>query len=411
MKKDKSKYIKKPNIFMYFLFRSISKLVSKFMFNLKFKRNEIRNLKGPYVVIANHESFIDFINLVVCNKHRMTFVVSKSFFNSMKINPLIKACGTIPKQQFQTSITDLKNMKHVIDDNRPLAFYPAGLMSDNGIATYIPKGTGKLLKWLNCDVYLAKTEGSYLTNPKWGKCGFRKGRITLDVYKLLSKDALNDFSADSLQKFVEDKLYYNAYDDQENNMIEYKKGDNIEGLENVLFKCLKCNHEFTHKIINKNVMVCNNCNNMAVADKFGFLNKVEDDDIVIKKVSDWSNKLENDLYQEISNNENYIIKDHAKIQMINFKKHQFKDVGECIISLGKEGFKLNGSLNNQPFNETISTKEFIVLPFKPGKYFEIQHGMDIYRILLDNPNQTSKWMLVLKSFYKLHHKEKETVKN
>ena len=158
-------------------------------------------------------------------------------------------------------------------------------------------------------------------------------------------------------------------------------------------------------------MVCNNCNNMAVADKFGFLNKVEDDDIVIKKVSDWSKKLENDLCQEISNNENYIIKDHAKIQMINFKKHQFKDVGECIISLSKEGFKLNGSLNNQPFNETISTKEFIVLPFKPGKYFEIQHGMDIYRILLDNPNQTSKWMLVLKSFYKLHHKEKETVKN
>lgn len=409
MKKEKSKYIKKPNRIVYFLFRSISRFVSKFIFNLTFKRNEIKNLKGPFVVIANHESFIDFINLVVSNNHRMTFVVSYSFFNSMKIHPLIKACGTIPKQQFQTSITDLKNMKHIIDDNRPLVIYPAGLMPDNGISTFIPKGTGKLLKWLNCDIYFAKTEGSYLTNPKWGKCGFRKGEITLDIYKILSKENLEAYDTDSLQRMIEQKLFFDSYKEQENNMIEYKKGDNIIGLENVLFKCLKCNKEFTHKIINKNQMVCCNCNNMAVADKFGFLHKVEDDDIVLKHISDWALKLENDIYQEILNNDNYEIKDHAKIQMINFKKHQFKDAGQCDISLSKEGFKLNGTLNNEKFNKIISTKEFNILPFKPGKYFEIQYGKDIYRILLDNPTHTNKWILVLKSFYKIHHKEKETV--
>lgn len=409
MKKEKANRIKKPNAFMYFLFKSISLFVSKFMFNLKIKRNEIKYNKGPFVVIANHESFIDFINLVVCNKHRMTFVVSNSFYNSMKIHPLIKACCPIPKQQFQTSITDLKNMKHVIDSNRPLAIYPAGLMSDNGISTYIPKGTGKLLKWLNCDVYLAKTEGSYLTNPKWGRCGFRKGKITLDIFKLISKDELSSYSNESLQELVEEKLYYNAYEDQEINMIEYKKGDNIEGLENVLFKCLKCDCEFTHKILNKNVMVCSKCNNMVVADKYGFLNKVEDDDIVLKKVSDWSLKIENDIFQEILLDEEFIIKDSAKIQMINFKKHQFVDVGKCNISLSRKGFELKGTLNGEVFAETISTKEFIVLPFSPGKHFEIQKGSNIYRIILSNPSHVSKWMIVLKNLYKIHHMQKETV--
>jgi len=73
----------------------------------------------------------------------------------MSINPILKKCGVIPKQQFQTAMEDLKKMKAVIDNNMPLVIYPAGLMSEDGIATKIPKGTGKLLKWFNCDVYVA----------------------------------------------------------------------------------------------------------------------------------------------------------------------------------------------------------------------------------------------------------------
>ena len=411
MAKKKNKSFKKPNIFFYYLLWFISFLASKFVFNLKIKRNEIKKEKGPFVVIANHESFIDFFNLILASKRRMTFVVSNSFYNSLKIHPLIKTCRPIPKQQFQTSMQDLKTMKKVIDHNRPLALYPAGLMPDNGISTFIPKGTGKLLKWLNCDVYFAKTEGSYLTNPKWGKCGFRKGRITLDIYKILSKEDVKNQNDDELQQIVEQTLDYNSYNEQEVNMIPYKKGDNIEGLENVLFRCLKCNKEYTHKIINKNTMVCNNCNNSVIADKYGFLNKLNENDIVIKKVSDWSTKIENEIYNEILSDENYIIEDNAIIKMINYKKHAFEEVGTCHISLSREGFIINGTLNNSPFNKTLSTKEFVVLPFTPGRHFEIQEGLTIYRIVLNNSNSVCKWILVLKSLHKIHHMNKELSKN
>ena len=32
------------------------------------------------------------------------------------------------------------------------------------------------------------------------------------------------------------ELYFNSYDNQETNMVKFKKGDNIEGIENVLYK-------------------------------------------------------------------------------------------------------------------------------------------------------------------------------
>ena len=93
---------KKPNFFIYGIFYFVSKIISKTKFNLQIKRNEIKNKKGPYVIIANHESQIDFINLAASTSKRLTFVISNSFYNSLKVNPFLKACRVIPKQQFQT---------------------------------------------------------------------------------------------------------------------------------------------------------------------------------------------------------------------------------------------------------------------------------------------------------------------
>ena len=77
--------------------------------------------------------------------------------------------GVIPKQQFQTTVTDMKNMKAVVEAGQPLVIYPAGLMCEDGLSTPVPKATYKFLKWMNVDVYMARTEGSYFVMPKWSK--------------------------------------------------------------------------------------------------------------------------------------------------------------------------------------------------------------------------------------------------
>ena len=159
MKKTKNRF-QKPNIIIYGILLAVCKLIAKFKFNLKIEKNEIKKLKGSYVVIANHESSIDFINMVCATNRRLSFVISNSFYQSLKIHWLIKQAGVIAKQQFQTSPTDLKKMKEAINNKRHLVIYPAGLMTANGIATPVPEATGKFLKWLNTDVYVAKTTGS-----------------------------------------------------------------------------------------------------------------------------------------------------------------------------------------------------------------------------------------------------------
>lgn len=401
MKKEKKKF-KKPNYLLYGILILLCKIIAKVKFNLKIGKNEIKKLKGPYIVLANHESSIDFINLICCTNRRLSIVVSNSFYQSLNINPLMKMCGVIPKQQFQTTVSDMRKMKEAINANRHLAIYPTGLMTENGLTTPIPEATGKFVQWLGADVYIAKTRGTYLTNPKWGKV-MRKGKVTLDVTKLLSKEELKNYSTEELQKMICEQLDYNAYKNQEVDMVEYKNGNDVRGLENVLYWCPKCHKEFVIKNENTSSLKCECCGNEVYADNYGFLNPKTEQDICYKHPSDWYNALYNELKEEVVKDDNYCLESKTIIKMLNYKKHSFEEVGSGVVKLSREGFVINGVIKGEEKEIKVAIKTLPILPFKPGVHFEIQDGDIIYRCCLENGKEVSKWINVLKIFYELNN--------
>ena len=209
----------KRNIFIYRLAQAASFIVAKFIFKRKFLRNEIKGKKGPFVVIANHQCALDFVNLIGATKTPMSFVISNSFYNSLPIKVLLDRMGLIPKQQFQTTVKDMKRMKTVIEKGEPLVIYPAGLMCEDGLSTPIPAATYKFLKWLNADVYVAKTIGTYFSCPKWSK-GFRSGRTFLDVYRLFEKEELEALPIEDIKRKTEEALFFDAYREQEKYLVK-----------------------------------------------------------------------------------------------------------------------------------------------------------------------------------------------
>ena len=159
------------NIFLYRLVQLLSWFVAIFAFKRKFLRNEIKNKKGPFVIIANHEAALDFVNLIGATRTPLSFVISNSFYNTLPFKSIVTRLGMIPKQQFQTSLRDLGAMRSTIKNGNILVIYPAGLMCEDGHSTPIPAATYEFLKWLNTDVYVAKTIGTYFSMPKWAKKG------------------------------------------------------------------------------------------------------------------------------------------------------------------------------------------------------------------------------------------------
>lgn len=398
MKGNKNNY-RKPNPIVYGIFSFASRVLSSLKFNLKIEKNELKGVKGPYVVIANHESALDFVNVVRTIKGRAHFVISSAFYGTFPFRFIVEKLRLIPKNQFQTMPSDLKKMKAVVDNGLPLVIFPAGLMPENGICTPIPKATGKALKWLNQDVYVAKSNGSYLTNPKWSS-KWRKGKTTLSVEKFIAKEDLINYTAEEIQDKVEKSLYFDAYKNNEVEKIPFKNGDNVIGLENVLYKCPLCGKEYTIISEDTNVLKCVSCGYKVYSDKTGALYRENGKEAIYKYPSDWSLYIEKEIENKIDKNPNYKLECVADVYILDDKKHKFVIGGNTRVVLNKDGFALNGMVNGEKIEKQYSIKNYPSLPLKPGKSFEIQEGKTILRICPIVPKVCTEWVLTAETFYK-----------
>ena len=389
---------RKPNIFCYRIAQCASWIVSTFIFRRQLLRNEIKSKKGPFVVIANHEAALDFVNLISVTSTPMSFVISNSFYNSLPITGFFDKLGVIPKQQFQTTVRDMKTMKEVIDHGSPLVIYPAGLMCEDGLSTPIPAATYKFLQWLGVDVYVARTTGTYFSMPKWAK-GLRIGRTHLDVYRLFTKEELAAADLQTVKDKTNDALLFDAYREQEDLRVKYSQNDNLEGLENVLYMCPHCMTEFSIHCKDKHTLYCDVCGFEQQSDKYAFLHKTSDIGEEMRYVSDWSRHIYNTLKEQLAEGKINRLSAKADIRMIDYSNHKFADVGSGEIHLSRECFRIQGVINGEETDLAIPITNFASLPFSPGKHLEIQHGENIYRCVLDDGKQVMKFINMVKIFH------------
>ena len=394
----------KPNRLCYWLAQAVSWFVARSIFKREFIRNEIKGKKGPFVVIANHEAAYDFVNLIGATARPMSFVISKSFFSTLPIQGFLKRMGVIPKQQFQTTVNDLKRMKRVIEHGQPLVIYPAGLMCEDGLSTPIPGATYKFIKWMDADVYVARTRGTYFVMPKWSK-GFRPGKTTMDIYKLFDKEELKGLSLEQVQQRADAALLYDAYREQEDLRVKYKNNRDIRGLENVLYMCPHCGGEFTIRSAAEDTLRCESCGFTAVSDDLGFL---ETQPKAYRYVSDWSRYIYNVQREKLLSGEETVLSARTIIRMVDEKKHKFVDAGSGTLELQKGQFLLTGTIAGEAVRLTIPAN-VPTLPFSPGKYLELQDGGTIYRCVLEDGRLVMKFINMLKICYELSKKEKASV--
>ncbi len=400
----------RPNKLYYRIAQSVSWIAAKILFKRKFIRNEIKRVKGPYVVIANHQTMLDFVNLIGASRRPMSFVISNSIYSTLPIKGFLKKMGVIPKQQFQTASGDLKKMKAVIARGEPVVIYPAGLMCEDGLSTPIPAATYKFLKWLKADVYVARASGTYFVMPKWAK-GIRPGKTYMDIYKLFSKEELEQLDIYEVKQKTDEALLFDAYREQEEFKCRYRKNNNIAGLENVLYMCPNCRREFTIRLKDNHTLCCSECGFEEYSDKLGFLHVKKGTGEEIRYVSDWSRIIYNELKTKIINGEVSALSAETEIMMIDQSKNKFVTVGRGTVTLDKKAFTLAGTMNGRNTELFLPIVNVPSLPFGPGKYFEIQNGMDIYRCMLKDGSQVMKFINMVKIFYKISKEEQgnETV--
>ncbi len=389
-----------PNTFFYGIARVVSNLAARLLFRRRFLRNEIKNAPGPFVVIANHQTALDFVNLIGACKKPMNFVVSRSIFGTLPLQGFLSKLGLIPKQQFQTEVSDLKKMKSVVASGGRLAIYPAGLMCEDGLSTPIPEATYKFLKWLGTDVYVARSYGSYFVLPKWSSV-LRPGRTYIDIYKLFSAQELAAMDEESIRLRTEKALLFDAYREQEGYRVRFSGCRNIAGLEDVLYICPHCGEEFSIRLKCKNILQCEKCGYAQQSDDYAMLHKCSVHGEELRYVSDWSRLIFNKVLSSVEKGELTSISSPSVFCSLEEGKHRFRPVGSGTLSLNSQGFRIEGEIDGEFADILVPIKNIPSLPFSPGKYLEVQHGSKIYRCILEDGRLVMKFINLLKSFHAL----------
>ena len=359
----------------------LAELLARWVFHREVIRNELKEVKEPFVLICNHECALDAVLLLGLLRQAPTFVMSDQFYFTVPFHGLLKKLNIIHKLQFKTTLSDMKKMRDAVQNGSGLVLFPAGLMCADGKSTPIPKATGQFLQFLGVPVYAARIYGSYFVQPKWSN-RLHPGKTKLDIYRLFCAEELMQSSIEAIDQKLHEALDFDAYKEQEQLGILYKNAYNIKGLENVLYRCPNCGEAYTVEVLNHHMLHCVSCSYTESADEYGFLHLVGDIGKEIRYASDWSRKIYQDLKNEIEKDPAFALSTPADVHILNREAGRFESIGRGHVTLRRGCFQIE-SIPEGGFSIKVPTAGMPTLPYKPGKCFDIQNGSTLYRCFPD----------------------------
>ena len=355
---------KRPNGFIYSVLRTfVAKpfMANKFSPTCNFK-TDFRKDKGPYFLISNHASRIDFAFNAMQLKNRCNFVVGYNEFFRSHLQMVMKITGSIPKKNFVSDYYAMKQMASIIKQGGSIAIWPEGMNSIGGMSQPIVPGTGKFLKHFGIPVYYSVIKGGYLAMPKFNQTD-RIGPIEVDLDIMFTPDQLKELSPEEIEDIINEKMFHDDYrwNLEKKNHYKAKDGKIAEGMETVLYRCPKCGSD-KHMKTELDKIWCDNCGNGAtILDTYEMV-PLNDECILPETESKWFNDEREIIKEEIKNDPNYSLTIHVKLG--NLPKYEFlKDyktsliVGEGDLTISRDGLTYNGTRDNEPFTFHLTTDE------------------------------------------------------
>ena len=394
---DKSRKNDKKTINM-FLYRTLMPVLiglSKIIVGVRTDKSALKGVKGPYLIVGNHTSPIDFLYFTAgVYPQPINFVVAENMIYRKVYGAFIRSFGTIKKKQFTADFQCIKQIKKNIDAGTHVLLFPEGRVSIDGTTGYIAPSIGKLIKFLDCTVVAGVTHGGYTGGPKWGKP--RRTKVTLKLAPVLTKEEIKNMSAADIAAKITNSL---RFDDNRNLVEEHRKisrcNKRAEGLEKILYKCPRCGAEFKN-VTKGNVMKCTQCGNTVEYGRDGILHAIKGK--TFDYISDWYDCERQDLKEQVKD-ENFRLEGKVALYVNNEKLNKFVKDGEGTLSVSKDGIKYVGKTGeNKSLEFKIENRG--TTAFKMGENLEVSEDGSIYRFAFTEGLFSTKFVLAIEELHK-----------
>ena len=302
----------------------------------------MENVKPPYILLCNHNAFLDFkVATKAIFPYSANNVVAIDGF--IHRENLLRSVGCICKRKFTNDIMLVRHILYTINNLKQIVgLYPEARYSLVGTTSVLPDSLGKMLKLVKAPVVVLNMKGHYLDSPFWN-LKHRKNRTEATITKLFDPQDLKNLSIEEINSKIQEAFVYDDYkwQKEQNIQITYKK--RAEGLHKVLYKCPSClvEHEMDSK---DHTIFCTKCGKKYEMDELGQL-QATTGTTEFSHIPDWYDWEREEVKKEILTGK-YCIEDDVLVDSLPNAKG-FIALGEGHFKHDANGFVLDYEIKGE----------------------------------------------------------------
>ncbi|MEW6009150.1 MAG: lysophospholipid acyltransferase family protein [Candidatus Omnitrophota bacterium] len=163
-------------MFFYYISRFVIEVILRFIFffRLKVTGRESFPKKGPFLIIANHLSYLDPLVVGISCPRRIVFLARQDLFNFWPLGAWMKAVGVIALKRDSADLYALRRSLESLKKGNCLAIFPEGRRIENLSLSFkeIKRGFLLLAKKAQVPIIVAKiygTQEALSKSSKWIK--------------------------------------------------------------------------------------------------------------------------------------------------------------------------------------------------------------------------------------------------
>jgi len=395
--KNKSVNIKKPNAALYFIAYILVYPFLKICFKLKVECKELNIPKGPYIVLSNHFTMVDFlVSMLSLYPHRLNAVAAQKWFLYSPLHKLLPIVGCVPKNMFDPDVRSIIGMKTVLNRGDGILLFPEGRCSSSHAYVGMHKSTGKMVKKFGVPVISCYIEGGTVCLPHWRK-GYRCGRMRVTYKNLFSVEDIQTLSIDEINDAIDARLsgVEGALPVRADKPFKTLGSKQLtEGLQNILYYCPKCEAEYHMETFDCTIR-CNACGNEIVMDRESKLTPAPGSIVVGEgSITQWFQAQVRHEVEALSDDMKPFI-ENVKVRTPSPKPGGgMVESGSGVMRLDPEGWHFEGEISGELVSLFFSIESVPAMSYDHNDNYQIYHGGNYYMFIPEDKRKCLKYVII-----------------
>ena len=293
--------MKKPPVRTKWYLRPLTALLSEpdvIRHRVRLTRTGTEGLKPPYLLLCNHNAFLDFkVATHAIFPARANYVIAIDGFIGRE--KLVRDVGGICKRKFTNDIMLVRQLQQVAENGDVIIMYPEAQYSLCGTTAVLPASLGKLCRLLRIPVVSLICHGHHINSPFWNLHDRGVAPTEAEMTLLFTPEELRSLPLDEINRKIVDVFQYDDYAWQKERGIRVRYQKRAEGLHKVLYQCAACGTEF-QMTSEGTQLICKACGKRWNYTELGELEAVSGE-TEFRHIPDWYRWERQNVRREVEN--------------------------------------------------------------------------------------------------------------